>query len=180
MTQYIAFLRGINVGGHNIIKMKEFKLLLLNLGLEKVNTYIQSGNVVFQSDKNAEQLQLIIEREINDVYGYSVTVMIRTASEFAEIINNCPYPVDSLAEGESVHLALWEKEPAEERIKQLLDFKRETEECCLTGKEVYLYLRLGVQDSKLAVYLQKLGGSVTMRNWKTIKKLENMVNAMSK
>lgn len=180
MTQYIAFLRGINVGGHNIIKMKEFKLLLLNLGLEKVNTYIQSGNVVFQSDKNAEQLQLIIEREINDVYGYSVTVMIRTASEFSDIINNCPYPVDSLAEGESVYLALLEKESAEERITRILQFKSETEECCLTGKEVYLYLRIGVQKSKLAAYLQKLGVSVTMRNWKTIKKLENMVNAMNK
>lgn len=70
MTFYIAFLRGINVGGHNKIKMQELRNLLTNMGLDKVNTYIQSGNIVFQSEENAEQLQHQIEQEIRNYFGF--------------------------------------------------------------------------------------------------------------
>ncbi|MFE4896820.1 DUF1697 domain-containing protein [Peribacillus butanolivorans] len=178
MTIYIAFLRGINVGGHNKIKMQELRNLLTNMGLDKVNTYIQSGNIVFQSDENAEQLQHQIEQEIRNYFGFSVTVILRTVTELEQIINNCPYPVNLLLEGESVHLSLLAKEPSKEGINHLLDLKSEMEECYIKGKEVYLYLRQGVRNSKLSSQLQKLGVPATARNWKTIKKLETMVKAM--
>ena len=181
MTIYIALLRGINVGGHKSIKMQDLRSLLKDLGLDKVNTYIQSGNIVFQSDKNTEQLKNQIEQEIKNVFGFSVTVILRTASEFKEIINHCPYPVNSLLEGESVHLALLEKDLSKEGIDHLLEFfKSEMEECYIMGKEVYLYLHQSFRASKLPIQLQKLGGAVTVHNWKTIKKIEAMVNAMCK
>ncbi|MED4619412.1 DUF1697 domain-containing protein, partial [Priestia megaterium] len=83
--------------------MQELKNVLTNMGLDKVKTYIQSGNVIFHSERNAEQLEEQMEQEIRSAFGFSVIIILRTASEWEQIINNCPYPVNSLSEGESVH-----------------------------------------------------------------------------
>jgi uncharacterized protein (DUF1697 family) len=175
MTIYIALLRGINVGGNNIIKMQDLKNLLLDCGLENVSTYIQSGNIVFRSEKSAEQVQNLIEQEIKHKYGYSINVIIRTASEWDRIMKACPYPTDSLGEGESVHLILLEKEISKENSELLLQFQSDTEKCFINRKEVYLHLRISILDSKITKQLPKLGVQMTSRNWKTIKKIESLV-----
>ncbi|NHM30905.1 DUF1697 domain-containing protein [Neobacillus terrae] len=179
MTIYIALLRGINVGGNNIIKMKDLKKMFFNMGIKKVETYIQSGNIVFQSDNAAEKLQSLIHEEIKNTFGFSVPVILRTAAEWNEVMRNCPYQED-LKEGESIHLTLLDKEPLIEVIEQLLRFKSESEECYIRGKDVYLYLRKSILDSKISNQLQKLKVPVTSRNWKTIKKLEAMIYNMEK
>lgn len=176
MTIYVALLRGINVGGHNIIKMQDLKNLLLNSGLENVNTYIQSGNIVFQSDKSAEQLKIQIEQEIKNKYGFSINVILRTASEWERIMKDCPYPADALQDGESVHLTLLGKEISNEGLQHLFEYQSDSEECFINGKEVYLYLRKSFLDSKISNQLSKLGVPMTSRNWKTIKKIESMIN----
>ncbi|WML48583.1 DUF1697 domain-containing protein [Neobacillus sp. PS3-34] len=175
MTNYIALLRGINVGGHNIIKMQELRTVLTNMGLEQVRTYIQSGNVLFQSDKNASRLSELIEQEINNAFGFSVTVILRTEKEWEQLIKNCPYPVDSLLEGESVHVACLAEQPKQEAIDHLLQFKSDLDECYIEGKEIYFYFRQSIRDSKLASQLPKIGVPATVRNWKTILKLEAML-----
>ena len=179
MTIYIALLRGINVGGNNIIKMNDLKKMFTNLGIEKVETYIQSGNIVFQSENAAEILQSLIHEEIKAAFGLSVPVILRTAAEWKEIMRTCPYQ-EELQEGESVHLTLLDKEPLTEVIEQLLKYKSESEECYISGRDVYLYLRKSILDSKISNQLQKLKVPVTSRNWKTIKKIEVMVNNMEK
>lgn len=176
MKVYIALLRGINVGGHNIVKMKDLRDLFQRMGLKNMKTYIQTGNIVFQSDEKAELLQSQIERELNREFGFFVNVMLRTDSEWEEIINSSPYPADTLSEGESVHLALLEKEPS--NFHHLLQFTSDTEECAIKGREVYLFLRKSFRDAKIPAKLQKLGVPVTLRNWKTIKKLGLMANDM--
>jgi uncharacterized protein (DUF1697 family) len=176
ITIYIALLRGINVGGHKLIKMQELKNVLTNMGLDKVKTYIQSGNVIFHSERNAEQLEEQMEQEIRSAFGFSVIIILRTASEWEQIINNCPYPVNSLSEGESVHISLLAKEPSKECINHLLDYKSEMEQCCIRGREIYLYLQQSIRHSKISAQLQKVGVPGTSRNWKTIKKLGTMVN----
>ncbi|WP_445492635.1 DUF1697 domain-containing protein [Niallia sp. 03133] len=180
MTVYIALIRGINVGGHHIIKMKDLKTLLINKGLLEVTTYIQSGNILFQSEENAGYIQQLIEDEIKTFYGFSVTVVVRTLSEWEQIIQHCPYPVHSLAEGESVHLALLEKEPSNEAIQHLHAYVNELEACELHGKEIYLFLRRSFHKSKLAIQLQKIGIPTTVRNWKTVAKLELMIREIEK
>lgn len=87
ITIYIALLRGINVGGHKLIRMQELKSLLTNMGLDKVKTYIQSGNVIFESERNAEQLEEQMEQEIRRAFGFSVIIILRTASELEQIIS---------------------------------------------------------------------------------------------
>jgi uncharacterized protein (DUF1697 family) len=175
MTIYIALLRGINVGGNNIIKMQDLKSLLLNGGLENVSTYIQSGNIVFRSEKSADQVQSIIEQEIKNKYGYSISVIVRNANEWEGIMKACPYPTDSLGEGESVHLILLGKEVSKKGSEQLLQFQSDTEKCFINQKEVYLHLSISILDSKVTKQLPKLGVQMTSRNWRTIKKIESMV-----
>jgi uncharacterized protein (DUF1697 family) len=177
MTIYIALLRGINVGKNNRIKMADLKSLLETMGLEKVKTYIQSGNVLFEAKDEAPQLSQRLADEISKTFGFPVPVMLRTAEEFEQIIRNCPYSFESLKEGESIQLALLADEPSQEKIDDLRSYESNPDECFIQGKEVYLFLRQSILDSKLAAQLPKLGVSATVRNWKTVLKLADLLNA---
>ncbi|CAH2717173.1 hypothetical protein BACCIP111895_04363 [Neobacillus rhizosphaerae] len=174
MTIYITLLRGINVGGHHKIKMADLKSLLETMGLQKVKTYIQSGNVLFESEEDAKHLSQRMEDEINKTFGFPVPVILRTAEEFEQIIKNCPYSTDLLNEGESVQIAFLADEPSPEGINYLLNFPSDQDECSIIGKEVYFFFRQSIRDSKLATQLPKLGVPATVRNWKTVIKLSTM------
>lgn len=178
MTVYIAFLRGINVGGHKLIKMSDLKQLLETMGLTKVQTYIQSGNVLFESEVESDQLRQQIEEQISTRFGFSVPVILRTSTELSRIIENCPFPVETLSEGESVHLSLMAELTTQEGINLLQKFQGVEDEYQIEGREIYLYFRQSIRNSKLAVQLQKLGVPSTIRNWKTIKKLASLAEAM--
>lgn len=96
MTTYIALLRGINVGGNKIIKMLDLKALFQSLGFANVRTYIQSGNVVFESDEGSVSLlRGVIERQIHEVFGFEVSVIIRTLAEMENVIANDPFSCPS-------------------------------------------------------------------------------------
>lgn len=178
MTIYIALLRGINVGGHNMIKMAELKRVLEEMGLGKVKTYIQSGNVLFESEKEAETLSQQIEEEIKKEFGFSVPVVLRTEMELEQIIKNCPFSIDTLLEGESVQVAFLTGIPSQEGINHLGNFNSKMDEYQIKGKDVYLFFRQSIRNSKLATQLPKLGVPATVRNWKTVIKLESMVKEM--
>lgn len=180
MTIYIALLRGINVGGHNIIKMADLRQLLEKIGLQKVKTYIQSGNVLFEAEQDTTLLTQQLEEEIKNTFGFPVPVILRTAEELEQIIKDCPYSVDSLNEGESVQLAFLADEPSQEKIDYLQGFKSELDECQIVGKEVYLFFRQSIRDSKLATQLPKLGVPATVRNWKTVLKIAAMAKELAK
>jgi uncharacterized protein (DUF1697 family) len=180
VTIYIALLRGINVGGHNIIKMADLRQLLEKIGLQKVKTYIQSGNVLFEAEQDTTLLTQQLEEEIKNTFGFPVPVILRTAEELEQIIKDCPYSVDSLNEGESVQLAFLADEPSQEKIDYLQVFKSELDECQIVGKEVYLFFRQSIRDSKLATQLTKLGVPATVRNWKTVLKIAAMAKELAK
>jgi uncharacterized protein (DUF1697 family) len=178
MTIYIALLRGINVGGHNVIKMAELKSLFESMGFGSVKTYIQSGNVLFESDQEVDQLRQRIEQEVYKGFGFSVPVILRTAKELEQIINNCPFKADALSEGESLHISFLTKVPSDEAINHVLTYNSETEECKFIGKEIYLFFRQSIRHSKLSIQLQKIDVPGTLRNWKTINKLATMAKEM--
>ncbi|AJS60436.1 DUF1697 domain-containing protein [Paenibacillus sp. IHBB 10380] len=184
MTIYIALLRGINVGGKNRIKMAELKSTLEAMGLSRVQTYIQSGNVLFESNEEEEPLRKRIEHEIEAVFGFSVSVIIRTAKELATIAANCPFSEEAISEaassseGESLYVSLLLEEPSQKGIERLSAFRSESDEYQLVGREIYLLFRHSIRNSKLANNLQKLDVPVTVRNWKTINKLVTLAHAM--
>lgn len=184
MTIYIALLRGINVGGKNKIKMDELRKAMESIGFSRVQTYIQSGNVLFESKEKAETLQTQIEQEIERVFGFSINVVVRTDKELARIIEGCPFSEEAIteaelsSEGESLYVGLLQDVPLQDGINRLHAYKSENEEYHLEGREIYLLFRKSIRNSKLANNLQKLGVPATVRNWKTINKLQAMEKAM--
>lgn len=184
MTIYIALLQGINVGGKNMIKMAELKRLFEAIGLSRVQTYIQSGNVLFGSNEEEGPLRKRIEQEIETVFGFPVTVVLRTAEELERIIGNCPFSEEALSEakasseGESLYVSLMTEAPSPEGIKRLNAYRSEGDEYHIEGRDVYLLFRHSIRNSKLVNNLQKLGVPATVRNWKTINKLAALAKAM--
>lgn len=184
MTIYIALLRGINVGGKNIIKMVDLKRVFETMGLCDVRTYIQSGNVLFKSNEEEETLRKKIENSIESAFGFSVAVILRTAAEFERIRENCPFSeeaiseAESSSEGESLYVCLLTHAPLQEKIEHLNAYRSEDDEYKVEGREVYLLFRHSIRKSKLASNLHKLDVPATVRNWKTINKLAMLAKAM--
>jgi uncharacterized protein (DUF1697 family) len=180
MTIYIALLRGINVSGHNLIKMTELKRMFEAMGFARVQTFIQSGNVLFATDDDAGSLCARIEQEITTGFGMTVPVVLRTAAELERIIRDCPFPADALAEGENIYVTLLADQPAPERITQMLSVPGGIDEFRIIGRELYILYRQPAHLSKLTNNLteRKLGTAATTRNWQTINKLAVLTRAM--
>ncbi len=106
ITIYIALLRGINVGGHKLIRMQELKSLLTNMGLDKVRNLYSKWKCYISFERNAEQLEEQMEQEIRRAFGFSVIIILRTASELEQIISSCPYPVNSVIRRGGVYIYL--------------------------------------------------------------------------
>ncbi|MBA2938526.1 DUF1697 domain-containing protein [Paenibacillus sp. CGMCC 1.16610] len=185
MAIYIALLRGINVGGKNIIKMAELRKTLEQIGLLRVQTYIQSGNVLFESDADEESLRKLIENEIDRVFHISLAVILRTAEELNFIAANCPYTADeiseaeSMSDAESLYVAFLPKEPSKESLARLEVFQTVDDQLRAKGREIYLLYRHSILKSKLANNLPKLDVPATVRNWKTLSKLVALANEMT-
>ncbi|KIL35101.1 cytoplasmic protein [Cohnella kolymensis] len=177
MAIYFALLRGINVGGKNIIKMAELKRMFEAMGLSRVQTYIQSGNVLFESNDEEERLRERIEHEIQAVFGFPVKVILRTAEELKRIAASCPFSeqevaeAEAFSEGEKLYVGLLLEKPSSEGIERLKPYQSVNDQYRVVGKEVFLLFRDSVRNSKLAANLEKLGVPVTVRNWKTMNKL---------
>jgi len=182
MTIYIAFLRGINVGGHNKLKMAELRDALQPLGLQNIRTYIQSGNILFEASESEELLQQQIQETIQATFTITSTVIIRTAEEFRSIVNNCPFSEQDLADasatatGESLHVALLSTVPTEENGAKLLQYVSGKERCIIKGRDVYLLFYDSIRNAKLSQQLHKLEVPATARNWKTMMKLAAMID----
>lgn len=184
MSVYIALLRGINVGGKNIIKMADLRQVFETMGFSGVQTYIQSGNVFFKSGEEEEPLRKKIECRIEEVFGFFVPIVIRTAEELEKIILNCPFTEKEISEaktsqeGESFYVSMLTHAPSQERVESLEAYRNENDKYQVEGREVYLLVRHGIRNSRLASSLQKLDVPATVRNWNTVNKLALLAKAM--
>jgi uncharacterized protein (DUF1697 family) len=184
MAIYVALLRGINVGGKNRIKMADLKLAFEHIGLSRVQTFIQSGNVLFESNEGEEPLRKPIENKLEDVFGFYIPVILRTSMELEQIIKNCPFSEEEVIEAEaaskveSLYVGLLIQPPSQEGIEQLNVYKSQTDKFSIIGRDVYLLFYNSIRNSKLANNLHKLNVLTTTRNWKTINKLAQMAKAM--
>lgn len=184
MTIYVALLRGINVGGKNIIKMAELKRVFEEMGLCEVKTYIQSGNVLFKSNEGEESLRKKLENEIEKIFGFFVTVVLRTIADIERIIINCPFSKEEVSEAESeskvesLYVSLMTHTPSQDKSDLLNAYRNESNKYKIIGREVYLLFGQSISKSKLANNLNKLDVPATVRNWKTINKLAILAKAM--
>jgi len=173
--KYISILRGINVSGQKKIKMADLKALYEAQGFTEVTTYIQSGNVLFESDKqDRNELITIIEGAIENQYQFHVPVDLRTHQELESVINQCPFEEAKQEEnGTKILVTFLKNTPSKENIKNLLDKVKSPEQIQVSNNNVYLHCPNGYGKSKLSnTFIEnKLKTSATTRNWKSIKKL---------
>lgn len=181
MKVYIALLRGINVSGQKLIKMAELKLMFEGLGFERVQTYIQSGNVLFESQEiRMELLRSQIEEQIESVFGFQVTVVLRTVQELERVVRDCPFRTEDWADGETLYVSLLAEVPAQPGIDWLLACNSEVDDYHFADTEVYVFCRQSIRKSMFSNNLleKKLGVAATTRNWATTRKLLEMGKAM--
>ncbi|SNR72956.1 Uncharacterized conserved protein, DUF1697 family [Lutibacter agarilyticus] len=175
MASYIALLRGINVTGHNNIKMADLKQLFLNLGHLNVTTYIQSGNVIFNSKKtNIETLEKEIIDTVYKNFGYNIKVLVITKTELETIFNNNPFVKKNTIDRSKLHVTLLSYKPNLNKIETINCLNSTTnDEFKIKDKSIYLNCPNGYGKTKLNnnFFEKKLNVSATTRNWKTITKL---------
>ena len=174
---YIAFLRGINVGGHRKIKMADLRSQLENVGFQDVLTYIQSGNIVFKSAiQQPVELENSITNTILDHYGFEVPVIVKQRSEIKDIMANNPFTDPKDIDENKVYFVLLKDEPKIEMIKALSVRQFENEEFVITPKCVYLKYALGAGKAKCDNNFieRKLKVAATSRNHRTLLKLLEM------
>lgn len=172
MPTLVALLRGVNVGGKVKVPMAELRSLLSGLGLEQVTTYIQSGNVVFQTGGGAKKVAGRIERGIAEAFGVDVTVLIRTPAQLRTIAEHNPFLADE-PDPAKLHVVFLRDRPKAGASSRLDPERSPPDRFHLRGRELYLHLPNGAARSKLTNdYLERrLGVRATARNWKTLLKL---------
>lgn len=174
MITYIALLRGINVGGNKIIKMQDLKLMFQSLGFHNVRTYIQSGNVLFESNEVSEhQLRELLERQLKETFGFEVSVILRTLAEVEQVIINHPFVLSEPDDYKRWYVSFLPAEPSSEAMDKLRMYEDGPDKLRLVGREMYILYDVSVSHSALSkVSFDKiLGMPVTARNWNTVNKL---------
>ncbi|WP_019913770.1 DUF1697 domain-containing protein [Paenibacillus sp. HW567] len=174
MNTYIALLKGINVGGNKIIKMQALKAMFESLGYDRVRTYIQSGNVVFESGETGSALLAdTIRAKIIETFGFDASVLIRTLEELEAVIAGNPFELFEEEEYKRLYVSFLEKEPSAQALEQLRPYADGADKLRVVGREMYTLYEVSVSKSPLfKVPLEKLlGTSITARNWNTVNKL---------
>ncbi|GAB4425053.1 MAG: DUF1697 domain-containing protein [Anaerolineae bacterium] len=174
MPKYVALLRAINVGGHNV-KMAHLRRLFGEMGFVDVETYIASGNVIFAAPEgDAGALERRIEESLEAALGYPVATFLRTPPELAAIAAYDPFESTELAaHGHSLYVSFVAQPPTGEGIEQLLAHTSAVDEFHVAGREVYWLCRVKSSESNFSgARLEKaLGAAATMRNITTVRKL---------
>ena len=178
MTTFVSLFRGINVGGHQMVRMDALKELYASLGFKDIVTYIQSGNIVFTSeDADLSQLPRLIEDGFAQKFGFHAKVMVRTSAEFRDIIENNPFQNQPMRESKWVVVMFLATRPERTALEDLQKTYGGPEEICMIGQELYIYYPNGIGRSKLTLTLieKKLKTMGTGRNWNTILQLQKMI-----
>jgi uncharacterized protein (DUF1697 family) len=174
MAVHIALLRGINVGGRNLVAMSDLRDLFQSLGFAGARTLLQSGNLVFQTNRRTDaKLERVLEVETEKRFGISVVYFVRTAPEWESVVARNPFPDE--AERDPSHLVVMflKEEPEAKNLKALQSAVRGPEYFRSDRKQIYFFYPAGIGDSKLtnALIEKTLRLRGTGRNWNTVLKL---------
>lgn len=173
MTRYFAFLRAINVGGHTV-KMDVLKQLFEGFGFTRVETFIASGNVIFETDKGSvSDLENQIEVGLAEALGFKSAVFLRTFPELTQISTCQPFPDDQFSQATAFNVAFLKVPPDEAAIGKLMALQNEIDAFAVVRREMYWLCRMRQSESKFAnTVLEKvLGQPATMRQVSTMQRL---------
>jgi len=174
MKTYIALFRGINVGGNNLLPMKELRVVLEKNGCLEVQTYIQSGNAIFRSAVSDPDLAKRITSAVAKSRGFEPRVLVLTLNELESAAAGNPFP-EAEANPTTVHVCFLAERPTKPDLKALEALKSKTEKFLLKGKIFYVHTPEGFGSSKLGAKAERLlGVQATARNWRTVTTLIEM------
>lgn len=179
MNTILALLRGINVSGKNQISMADLRSLFLSLGFEDVQTYLQSGNVVFRCDDgNLAELADRIQTGISQGLGLDLPVILLLADDLARISNSNPFIAENGSNDEGLHVTFLKSRPDPSLVNALAVPPGETDEFRISGSEIYLRCPNGYGRTKLnnTFFERKLNVPATTRNWRTVLALVDMAS----
>jgi uncharacterized protein (DUF1697 family) len=175
MTKYVAFLRAINVGGNRVVKMEDLRQLLTAAGFKNVATYIQSGNVMFESGStNTAALTEKIEKLLHKTYGFEVPTIIRSVAAITAIIKQNPFPGIIPDKEVQIYVALLARTAGADAAKIIASLQTEAETLHITANEVYCLVRKNLvpkPPGAIMLLEKKLGIPCTVRNWATMNKV---------
>ncbi|HZH87257.1 MAG TPA: DUF1697 domain-containing protein [Brumimicrobium sp.] len=172
MEGKIAILRGINVGGKRKILMADLKTMFKELGFPEVITYIQSGNVIFESNHENKKLAEQIETAIHSVFGHDVPVIIISLGELKKAIESNPFNTNE-ADINKLHLTFLKESPSIENLETVNSYNSQPDRFQIIEKNAFICIEGKYHESKLsnAFFEKKLKVGATTRNWKTVVKL---------
>ena len=175
MQNFISILRGINMGGQKKILMSDLKTLYQSLQFKDVETYIQSGNVVFQSDTKYFDIEIAknIKKVIDKRYGFPAPVIIRRREELQNIISDNPFLKDENIDTKKLHVTFLSDTPVKSNVESIEDIDFSPDKFFIKGKEIYLHIPISYGETKLSnrFFEKKLKVSATTRNWNTVNKI---------
>ena len=181
MPVYISILRGINVGGHNKIKMEELRKMYEALGYKNVTSYIQSGNIIYEAKKKSpEALGKEQTAAIRETFGHEVPVLVVDKETVHDILLNNPFLKNKKIDLEKLHVTLVASEPDKENVDKISKTDYLPDEWILEGKNIYLHCPVDYGNSKLinSFFEKKLKVNATTRNWKTLNKLYELADEL--
>jgi uncharacterized protein (DUF1697 family) len=169
----VAMLRGINVGKGRTVPMERLRAAFEALGFGKVSTYIQSGNVVFQTPADLRIADKQIEERISSEFGFPISVLLRTTQELDEVVKGNPFLDRSDIDQSQLHVTFLSDTAPETAGKSLQPLAGPAELFQVNGREIYLYCPNGYGTTKLSnmAIEKKLGIGATTRNWRSVKAL---------
>jgi uncharacterized protein (DUF1697 family) len=173
---HVALLRGVNVGGKNILPMKELAAMFDRAGAANVITYIQSGNVIFEAGAAAPKIAETVSAKIKKKFGYRVPMILRTNEELTKVIAGNPF-LKPGAEQKALHVYFLSDIPSAACCASLDIHRSAPDAFEVRGREIYLHMSNGMARTKLtnAYFDSKLSTTSTARNWATVLKLAEMM-----
>lgn len=174
MTTHLALLRGINVSGHNMIKMEALKTTLEGIGFQNVQTYIQSGNVFVDTDEeNASKVGFLIKQEIFKVFGHEVPIVVISKEDLEACFKNNPFLKEKDADIKKLYVAFVSIALRSESINDLKISQFKPDEASIDGNRIFIKYAVGAGKTRFdQKYIEKkLNVTATIRNWNTVTQL---------
>ena len=174
MTKHLALLRGINVSGHNMIKMEALKTALESIGFSEVVTYIQSGNVFVETDEESGfSVGFKIKQEIYKTFGHEVPVIVIGKQDLELCLRNNPFLKEKEVDTKKLYVAFLSKEMSSTAINELKISQIKPDEAVVDGNRIFIKYDVGAGKTRLdQKYIEKkLNVTATIRNWNTVNKL---------
>jgi len=181
MAAYVAMLRGVNVSGHNTIKMEVLRGLCQGLGFRNVETYVQSGNIVFQALlENPEAISKRIGETVLRSFGFDTPVIVRTSKEMRNVIGNNPFLKEKGIDSSKLHVTFLSETAQKGSEKKLETLATNPDRFYPASHEIYLYCPGGYGRTRLSnnAIEKALSVEATTRNWKTTNTLFEMVSIL--